>query len=70
MKTKRAGKQYQCRGCDKPILKGQDYYSKSRSIGNPRKETVDMDNYVPGYPVVVVHGITFKHQYHADCKAA
>jgi len=64
VKTKRAGKQYQCKGCDTPIRKGQDYYARSVSVGSPGKETWENIN---GYPHVVVHGFRTEHKFHADC---
>tara|TARA_R110002020_G_scaffold190519_3_gene390044 strand:- start:328 stop:534 length:207 start_codon:yes stop_codon:yes gene_type:complete len=67
MKTKRAGKRYQCRGCDAPIEKGDDYYARSVSVGSPGKETVEK---LSGYPVVVVHGFRVEHRFHAGCGVA
>ena len=67
MKTKRAGKRYQCRGCDVPIEKGDDYYARSVSVGSPGKETVEK---LSGYPVVVVHGFRVEHRFHAGCGVA
>ena len=67
VKTKRAGKRYQCRGCDAPIEKGDDYYARSVSVGSPGKETWDRSS---GYPVVVVHGFRMVYKFHAGCGVA
>ena len=45
-----------CDTCDGEIKKGDLYRKKSKSIGSPQKETVEMSD---GHPVYVRHGLTY-----------
>ena len=55
-----ARKEYTCDCCKQPISKGQGYFKKSRSIGNPSKTTFDGCN-------VVHHGIRYSVKICANC---
>ena len=45
-----------CDTCKSAINKGDLYRKKTKSVGSPRKETVD---YSEGYPSYVKHGFTY-----------
>jgi len=45
-----------CDTCKGEISKGDLYRKKTKSVGSPRKETVD---YSDGYPSYVKHGFTY-----------
>jgi len=55
-----ARKEYTCDCCNQPILKGQGYFKKNRSLGNPSKTTFDG-------VVVTYHGIRYSVQTCTNC---
>jgi hypothetical protein len=55
-----ARKEYTCDCCNQPILKGQGYFKKSRSIGNPSKTTFDGVG-------ITHHGIRYSVQICTNC---
>ncbi len=59
-KLTKARKEYTCDCCKQPILKGQGYVKKNRSIGNPSKTTFDGVG-------VTHHGIDYSVQICANC---
>lgn len=55
-----ARKEYTCDCCSQPILKGQGYFKKNRSIGDPSKTTFDGVG-------ITHHGIRYSVQVCTSC---